>query len=123
MSGISQRARTALGPNMGYNTPMADPKQHRIYLCAGVHCTAAGRDALLRVLEDELWALGIDEAVEVRVSGCQNRCDDAPNATVWPGPYHYSQLTAERLRRIVAEHLAGDRPVEELLHRPASPHA
>lgn len=104
---------------MGYNTPMTDEKQYRIYLCGGAHCTGAGRDALLRALEDELWDTKLDALVEVRVSGCQSRCDDAPNATIWPGPYHYAHLTAERLRRIIAGHLRDGQPVEELLHRAA----
>ena len=98
---------------------MTDEKRYRIYLCGGPNCTAAGRDALLRALEDELWALGLDDKVEVRVSGCQSRCDDAPNATVWPGPWHYARLTPDALRRITAQHLRGGSPVEELLHHEA----
>lgn len=100
---------------------MFEEKQYRIYMCGGPHCTARGRDALLRALDHELWVLGIDGAVEVRVSGCQSRCDDAPNATVWPGPHHYDHLTPERLRRIAAEHFRSGAPVVELLHRPAPP--
>ncbi|HWQ13328.1 MAG TPA: (2Fe-2S) ferredoxin domain-containing protein [Roseiflexaceae bacterium] len=94
---------------------MADGPQYRIYICGGPHCTASGREDLVRALEDELWALGLDEAVEVRVSGCQDRCDFGPNATVWPGPCHYAHLTPEALRRIVAQHLRDGAPVEEWL--------
>jgi NADH:ubiquinone oxidoreductase subunit E len=82
---------------------MSSDKQFRIYLCGGPHCSAAGCRALLRVLEDELWARGLDAVVEVRVSGCQSRCDDAPNATVWPGPRHYSQLSGDSVGRILDE--------------------
>lgn len=84
---------------------------YRIYLCGGSTCTPRGRDALLRALEDELWAQHLDDKVEVRVSGCQDRCDYAPNLTVWPGPYHYSQLTPAAVREIVQQHLAQGQPV------------
>lgn len=82
---------------------MSSERPFRIYLCGGVHCTAAGHRALLRDLEDELWRRGLDGRVEVRVSGCQSRCEDAPNATRWPGPHHYRALTAEALGRMLDE--------------------
>lgn len=90
-------------------------KRYRVYLCGGPNCTAGGREQLLRTLEDELWAWQLDGEVEVRVSGCQDRCDFAPNLTVWPGPFHYASLTPEAVARIVEQHLAGGAPVAELL--------
>jgi len=84
---------------------------YRIYLCGGSTCTPRGRDALLRALEDELWAQRLDDKVDVRVSGCQDRCDYAPNLTIWPGPYHYSQLTPAAVREIVQQHLGQGQPV------------
>jgi NADP-reducing hydrogenase subunit HndC len=94
---------------------MSDQKKYRIYLCGGSSCTPKGRDALLRTLEDELWALELDDLVDVRVSGCQDRCDYAPNATVWPGPYHYSNLSPAAIKQIVAQHLLKGEPVREFL--------
>lgn len=90
---------------------MSDEKTYRVYLCGGSTCTPKGRDALLRALEDELWAAQLDDFVDVRVSGCQDRCDYAPNLTIWPGPYHYSRLTPAAIKQIVAEHLGAGQPV------------
>jgi NADP-reducing hydrogenase subunit HndC len=94
---------------------MSNEKKFRIYLCGGPNCTASGRDQLLKTLEDELWACELDEAVDVRVSGCQDRCDFAPNMTVWPGPFHYSILTPEGVKQIVQQHLVGGEPVRDYL--------
>jgi len=94
---------------------MSDEKKYRIYLCGGSSCTPRGRDALLRVLEDELWAAQLDDVVDVRVSGCQDRCDFAPNMTVWPGPHHYSNLTPAAIKQIVEQHLLKGQPVSEFL--------
>lgn len=94
---------------------MSDEKTYRIYLCGGPNCTASGRDALMKTLEDELWAWQLDTKVEVRVSGCQDRCDFAPNLTLWPGPFHYSSLTSAAIARIVEQHLVNGQPVVELL--------
>ena len=92
---------------------MSDEKKYRIYLCGGPNCTAKGRDKLLRALEDALWACELDDVVDVRVSGCQDRCDFAPNMTVWPGPVHYSILTPEAIEQIVEQHLVRGEPVGE----------
>jgi len=94
---------------------MDGEKKYRIYLCGGPNCTAAGRDQLLKTLEDELWAWQLQNEVELRVSGCQDRCDFAPNITIWPGPYHYSNLTAAAIVQIVEQHLLKGQPVREYL--------
>jgi NADP-reducing hydrogenase subunit HndC len=104
--------------NSGTNV-MDGEKRYRIYLCGGPNCTAGGRDALLKKLEEELWAWQLEDEVEVRVSGCQDRCDFAPNITIWPGPFHYSNLDPDGLARIVEQHLLKGEPVREFLHRPS----
>jgi (2Fe-2S) ferredoxin len=90
-------------------------KRFRIYVCAGPNCTPSGRDAVLRALEDALWEHGLEGDVDLRVSGCQSRCELAPNLTVWPGPVHYVSLSADAARRIVTQHLSGGVPVVEYL--------
>ncbi|NOK58288.1 MAG: (2Fe-2S) ferredoxin domain-containing protein [Chloroflexi bacterium AL-W] len=94
---------------------MSDEKQYRVYLCGGSSCTACGRDALLRVLEDELWAWELESEVEVYVSGCQDHCDYSPNLKIWPGPYQYKALTTEAIKKIVEQHLLNNTPVAEHL--------
>ncbi|MDZ4718506.1 MAG: (2Fe-2S) ferredoxin domain-containing protein [Roseiflexaceae bacterium] len=94
-----------------------EEKRFRLYLCAGMHCTPRGRDALLRVLEDALWASGIGSDVEIRSSSCLNRCAIGPNMTIWPGPVRYYDLTAAKIRQIVTDHLVGGVAVEAFLYR------
>src|SRR5262245_10754640 len=94
---------------------MSDGKKYRIYLCGGPNCTPKGRDRLLKIREDELWAGQLADEVDIRVSGCQDRCDFAPNITVWPGPFHYSNLTPDAIKRIVEQHLLNGQPVDEYL--------
>lgn len=92
-------------------------KRFRVYVCAGLHCTPAGRDALLRRLEQELWDHRLDSDVEIRPSSCLNRCAFAPNMTVWPGPVRYVALTPDDIARIVVEHLRDGAVVESLLYQ------
>jgi (2Fe-2S) ferredoxin len=82
----------------------------RLYLCAAIHCSAAGRAAVHRALVQQIAAAGLDDAVELRDSGCQNRCEDAPNLTAWPGPIRYRRLRPADVARLVIDQLRGGEP-------------
>jgi (2Fe-2S) ferredoxin len=97
--------------------PEYEEKRYRIYLCAGLHCTPGGRAALLKTLEHALWEHALDNDTEIRSSSCLNRCEYAPNMTIWPGPIRYAALTPEAIRQIVVQHLRDGVVVEELLFR------
>lgn len=94
---------------------MNNDPDFRIYLCGGPFCSGYSHLRLKAVLEAELWQHNLLGKVEVRGSGCQNRCDFAPNITIWPGPYHYANLDAARLREIVKRHLVDGEVIEEWL--------
>lgn len=94
-----------------------DEKRCRVYVCGNIHCQAAGGAAVLRALEQAVWQLRLDAEVEVRVSGCQSRCEHGPNLTVWPGPFRYAHLTPQAAQRIAEQHLRDGAPVAELLHQ------
>jgi (2Fe-2S) ferredoxin len=86
---------------------------YRLYLCHGPHCTARGCARIRDALDLALWELRV-AGVELLASGCQDHCDHGPNLLVQPGATRYAGLTAERARRIVAEHLAQGQPIAEL---------
>jgi (2Fe-2S) ferredoxin len=89
--------------------------RYRVYLCGGPRCSAQGSATLQQHLDFAVWEQDLDTAVEIIVSGCQDRCDQGPNMTVWPGPHRYAGLTRPAITRIVAQHLRDGTPVEDLL--------
>jgi len=90
------------------NTPSA-----RIYLCHGPFCHG---ESLRAALEQAIVQAGLADTCEVRPSGCQSRCDDGPNLTIWPGPFRYCHLTHANIRTIVNQHLGNQQIVREYLH-------
>jgi (2Fe-2S) ferredoxin len=94
---------------------------YQIHLCFGPNCTLAGSRKLLRVLEEEIAALGIGDRVAVLPTTCRNRCDWAPSMNVMPGNVRYNDLDADAMRRIVREHLAGGMVVEDYRFHPPPP--
>lgn len=96
-----------------------DPEpKYRIHLCFGPNCTPRGSRALEPVLEAAIKRAGLEDQVEVLITGCRNRCDDGPSMNVFPGPVFYNNLTPEAIEEIVTQHLAGGRPVERWRFKP-----
>ena len=87
--------------------------QFRVYLCHGPFC----RGEMLRTaLINTIDTAGLTDSCDIRASGCQGRCDDGPNLTIWPGPIRYCHLTIPRIVQIVQQHLGQQTIVSEFLH-------
>jgi len=93
---------------------MSQPK--RVYVCHGPTCAQHTAKLIWTSLSAEVQAHGLADVIELIVSGCLGRCEDGPNINVYPRLTKYNHLTPEKVRQIVAEHLAEDRPVRELMH-------
>ncbi len=89
-----------------------------LLVCTGGSCASKrrGRQALHEARR-EVRSLGLKRA-EARVLcsavGCLEVCREGPIAAVWPDGVFYKRASGKNLRRIVREHLAEDRVVEEL---------
>lgn len=81
---------------------MSQEPSHRLYICHGAFCRG---DALYRALQTLLQQRQQSHLCELRASGCQSRCDDGPNITVWPGPTRYHHVTDAVLPHILDAHL------------------
>lgn len=89
-----------------------------MHVCCGPTCTQFNPKELLRALEDEVQAQGLEDQVSIQLSACRNRCEQSPSLNVYPGPVCYNRLTPEAVRAIVRQHLTGGEPVREFLHQP-----
>ncbi|MGY5884318.1 (2Fe-2S) ferredoxin domain-containing protein [Modestobacter lacusdianchii] len=117
-------ARTAAGPTTRLGTaaaPLTVPAWERVpahrrhvLVCRGPRCAVLGAAGVTTALTDELAAAGLgDDDVLVTVTGCLVPCARGPWAVVHPEDTWYGELDADRVRRVVAEHLVAGRPVEE----------
>ena len=88
----------------------------RVYVCHGPTCGALVRP-VWQTLALAIQQHGLAERCELIVSGCQGRCEVAPNINVFPRLIKYARVTPAAAARIAAEHLAGGQPVEELRFR------
>ncbi|MBO9997803.1 MAG: (2Fe-2S) ferredoxin domain-containing protein [Cyanobacteria bacterium SID2] len=76
----------------------------KILVCQKSGCLKRGGHQLLVALEQALREHQLHESVEIRPSGCQKRCSQAPSLTIMPGKHRYDRLSPENLSALIEEH-------------------
>jgi len=98
-----------------------EPFRFHLFVCTqskpeGVpSCPSSGSFQLLRVLEAELLAHGLDPEVQLTTCGCLGLCDEGPVLLVYPGPVYYRSVHPADIREIVSSHLRSGQPVARLV--------
>jgi len=122
----SPEARTNVPP-IPPEKPKLGPYRRHLLVCTGPRCTQDGEaQALFDSLGETFKAAGLDKG-ELRVKrtrvSCFAACKGGPIVCVQPDGVWYYNAIRENMQRIVDEHLAGGKPVEELVfHRgPSAP--
>jgi len=87
----------------------------KIVVHMGTCGIAAGAREIMNTLLDEFANQNIDDVI-LTSSGCAGLCSREPMATVElkdEAPVKYVDLTAEKIRKILAEHVMGGKVVSE----------
>ncbi len=85
----------------------------RILYCSSAGCVSSGCDDVKKTLRAALDAGGFAETCELIGTGCLGLCGEGPLVLVQPGPVMYRHVTPAIAQRIVDEHIAQGKPVEE----------
>ncbi len=95
---------------------MAKYKMH-LLVCGGTGCRAAASDSIVESLKQELENKGLQDDVQVIMTGCFGFCEKGPIVKVSPDNTFYVQVKPEDVTEIVEEHLVKGRQVERLLYK------
>jgi (2Fe-2S) ferredoxin len=96
-------------------------QRRRVLICQGGPCNAAGATLLWGYFRNEQNRQGLRTAGEGVMSAktsCLGPCNLAPVMQVLPEGTYYGGLTEGGIDRIIAEHLLGDRIVDDLAYAP-----
>lgn len=110
-------------------------KKYRLAVCKGPDCKRNGADAVFGAAREEVAKRGLGACCEVYRGGCYGLCHLGANVVVredtgrprdllsredyrlmgWQGEVHYGAMSPEKVRRVIDEHIAQDRRVDELV--------
>lgn len=94
---------------------MAKYKMH-LLVCGGTGCRASASDSIIEKLKAEITAKGLQDEVQVIMTGCFGFCEKGPIVKVLPDNTFYTQVKPEDAAEIVAEHVIKGRKVQRLLY-------
>jgi len=88
-----------------------------LLVCGGTGCRASASDAIVENLRAELQNQGLEETVQVIMTGCFGFCEKGPIVKVMPDNTFYVEVKPEDAKIIVEEHVIKGRKVEKLLYK------
>ena len=84
--------------------------------CGGTGCRASESVRIVERLREEIAAAGMDNDVQVVVTGCFGFCEQGPIVKVIPDNTFYTNVKPEDAEEIVREHVVKGRKVTRLLY-------
>ena len=95
-------------------------KQRVISLCAGSGCAAYGTSKVYQRLKQELAHQGMQDEVEVKLSGCHGFCEKGPIMVLYPEGIFYPQVKEENVPEIVEKTVKNGELIRSLLFKEPS---
>lgn len=89
--------------------------KHKVCVCCGAGCISSGSEAVLKKLQDEVKARGLENEIEVVPSGCMGPCNQGPLVKVMPENTMYQRINCDNIASIVQSQLVEKKPIEDLL--------
>ncbi len=87
-----------------------------VLICGGTGCTSSGSEQIIKEMDAQLKANGLEKEIKVVKTGCFGLCALGPIMIVYPEGAFYSRVTVEDVKEIVEEHLLKGRIVKRLLY-------
>lgn len=88
-----------------------------ISLCAGSGCAAYGTAKVYQALNEELAKQGLQDEVELKLTGCHGFCEKGPIMVIHPEGIFYPQVKEEHIHEIVEKTVKNGEVVNSLIFK------
>lgn len=95
---------------------MGNSVRSQVLVCGGTGCTSSGSIKLVDEFNKRIKENGLENEVEIVMTGCFGLCALGPVVIVYPEGAFYSMVKQEDVNEIVTEHLLKGRIVRRLLY-------
>ena len=82
----------------------AKRKPPKILICQKSTCRKRGATQVCREVEATLASYGLTDAVEVKLTGCMDKCKAGPNMVVMPDKQRYTKVKPGQVPELIAQH-------------------
>lgn len=89
----------------------------QLLICAGTGCKAAESNEIKNKLNYYLEEFGLEDEVQVVLTGCFGFCEKGPIVKVLPDNTFYTEVKPSDAEDIVKEHIVKGRPLKRLLYK------
>ena len=89
-------------------------KRSQVLLCGGTGCTSSGSVELAREFRKELRKHGLQDEVQLEMTGCFGLCELGPVVIIYPEGTFYSRVEVSDIPELVEEHLVKGSPLARL---------
>ncbi|MDP2920302.1 MAG: NADH-ubiquinone oxidoreductase-F iron-sulfur binding region domain-containing protein [Dehalococcoidia bacterium] len=93
-----------------------DTKKQVVNICGGTGCIALGANDVIKAFNEEIAARGLQDKVDVRVSGCPGFCERGSILTIEPQNIFYQRVRRKDVAELVQATLIDGKTVERLLY-------
>ena len=93
-----------------------DLNRKSICVCGGSACIATGSLGLIDLFEEELKNHGMEDEVDILVTGCHGFCEKGPLVVIRPEGIFYPLVKKINVPDIVSESVIKGKPIEALLY-------
>jgi NADH-quinone oxidoreductase subunit F len=92
------------------------PDKPLIAICNGTACRPYGCIHLTEAIKQELAKQGLENKVELRITGCHGLCEKGPIVVIQPGDIFYQQVKLEDVPEILSETAIKGTIIDKLLY-------
>ena len=87
-----------------------------ITVCGGTGCQAYGGKGVASAFEQEIKQQGLQDKVDIRITGCHGFCERGPLVIIKPQNIFYQQTKAEDVPEIISETVLQGNVIDRLLY-------
>jgi NADH-quinone oxidoreductase subunit F len=91
--------------------------KHRINVCCSSGCVPFGAFDVLKAFQEAVKEFGVEKECKVARTGCVGTCAVGPAVVIEPGDYLYQNVTPDKVRQIVRDHIVLGLPVKDMLYQ------
>ena len=89
-------------------------EKHQILICGGTGCSSSGCGAVKDALQASIDAHGLQDKVDIVVTGCHGFCEVGPLVIFYPGGLFYVRVTPEDAEELIQTTIIEGKTVERL---------